>query len=42
MAMPASTVWQVLATAGFAGGTVYWLIAGGNAGSGFAPADEES
>ena len=23
-----STVWQVLATAGFAGGFVYWLIAG--------------
>lgn len=31
MAMPASTVWQVLATAGFAGGTVYWLVAGRNA-----------
>lgn len=31
MAMPASTVWQVLATAGFAGGSVYWLIAGRNA-----------
>lgn len=25
------TVWQVLATAGFAGGLVYWLIAGRNA-----------
>jgi hypothetical protein len=24
-------VWQVLATAGFAGGFVYWLIAGRNA-----------
>jgi hypothetical protein len=23
-----STVWQVLATAGFAGGFVYWLLAG--------------
>lgn len=31
MAMPASTVWQVLATAGFAAGTVYWLLAGRNA-----------
>lgn len=31
IAMPASTVWQVLATAGFAGGVVYWLIAGRNA-----------
>lgn len=26
-----STVWQVFATAGFAGGWVYWLIAGRNA-----------
>jgi hypothetical protein len=26
-----STVWQVLATAGFAGGFVYWLLAGRNA-----------
>jgi hypothetical protein len=25
---PASVVWQVLATAGFAGGFVYWLLAG--------------
>lgn len=25
------TVWQVLATAGFAGGFVYWLLAGRNA-----------
>lgn len=25
------TVWQVLATAGFAGGLVYWLLAGRNA-----------
>jgi hypothetical protein len=24
-------VWQVLATAGFAGGFVYWLVAGRNA-----------
>jgi hypothetical protein len=31
MVMPASTVWQVLATAGFAGGLVYWLVAGRNA-----------
>lgn len=31
LVMPASTVWQVLATAGFAAGTVYWLIAGRNA-----------
>lgn len=28
MAMPAATVWQVLATAGFAAGLVYWLLAG--------------
>jgi hypothetical protein len=27
----ASAVWQVLATAGFAGGFVYWLLAGRNA-----------
>ena len=26
--MPPAAVWQVLATAGFAGGLVYWLIAG--------------
>jgi hypothetical protein len=26
--MPADVVWQVFATAGFAGGFVYWLIAG--------------
>ncbi|MGD9785052.1 MAG: hypothetical protein AB7E80_08965 [Hyphomicrobiaceae bacterium] len=26
--LPAATVWQVLATAGFAGGWVYWLLAG--------------
>jgi len=30
-AMPEQTVWQVFATAGFAGGFVYWLIAGRNA-----------
>ena len=29
--MPEHTVWQVFATAGFAGGFVYWLIAGRNA-----------
>lgn len=29
--MPSSTVWQVLATAGFAAGTIYWLVAGRNA-----------
>lgn len=28
MTMPPATVWQVLATAGFAAGLVYWLIAG--------------
>lgn len=28
---PAAAVWQVFATAGFAGGFVYWLIAGRNA-----------
>jgi hypothetical protein len=27
-AMPPAALWQVLATAGFAGGIVYWLIAG--------------
>jgi hypothetical protein len=26
--LPASTVWQSFATAGFAGGFIYWLIAG--------------
>lgn len=31
MVMPTSTVWQVLATAGFAAGLVYWLLAGRNA-----------
>ncbi len=30
-AMPEHTVWQVFATAGFAGGLLYWLIAGRNA-----------
>jgi hypothetical protein len=29
--IPETTVWQVFATAGFAGGFVYWLIAGRNA-----------
>lgn len=29
--VPETTVWQVFATAGFAGGFVYWLIAGRNA-----------
>lgn len=28
LVIPASTVWQVLATAGFAGGLMYWLVAG--------------
>ncbi len=28
LAAPPATVWQVLATAGFAGGLVYWLVAG--------------
>lgn len=28
MAMPPTALWQVLATAGFAGGLVYWLVAG--------------
>jgi hypothetical protein len=27
-ALPAPIVWQVFATAGFAGGLVYWLVAG--------------
>jgi hypothetical protein len=27
-AMPPAALWQVLATAGFAGGLVYWVIAG--------------
>lgn len=27
-AMPPAALWQVLATAGFAGGLVYWLLAG--------------
>jgi hypothetical protein len=30
-AMPEHTVWQVFATAGFAGGFIYWLVAGRNA-----------
>lgn len=30
-ALPEQVVWQVFATAGFAGGFVYWLIAGRNA-----------
>ncbi len=30
-AMPDQVVWQVFGTAGFAGGFVYWLIAGRNA-----------
>lgn len=29
--LPEQTIWQVFATAGFAGGFVYWLIAGRNA-----------
>ena len=29
--IPETTVWQVFATAGFAGGFVYWLIAGRSA-----------
>lgn len=28
LVLPATTVWQVLATAGFAGGFIYWLLAG--------------
>lgn len=31
LVVPPTTVWQVLATSGFAGGFVYWLIAGRNA-----------
>ena len=31
IATPEALVWQVFATAGFAGGFVYWLIAGRNA-----------
>ena len=31
MSAPEALVWQVFATAGFAGGFVYWLIAGRNA-----------
>lgn len=31
LVLPAAAVWQVLATAGFAGGFVYWLLAGRNA-----------
>jgi len=31
VASPDALVWQVFATAGFAGGFVYWLIAGRNA-----------
>jgi hypothetical protein len=31
LGLPPSTVWQVFATAGFAGGLIYWLIAGRNA-----------
>jgi hypothetical protein len=31
LAMPAVPVWQVFATAGFAGGLVYWLLAGRSA-----------
>ena len=31
IATPDALVWQVFATAGFAGGFVYWLIAGRNA-----------
>lgn len=30
-AIPMAAAWQVLATAGFAGGLIYWLIAGRNA-----------
>jgi hypothetical protein len=29
--LPEQIVWQVFATAGFAGGFIYWLIAGRNA-----------
>lgn len=31
LVMPAAVVWQVFATAGFAGGFVYWLVAGRSA-----------
>jgi hypothetical protein len=31
LVMPTALVWQVFATAGFAGGFVYWLIAGRSA-----------
>lgn len=31
LTLPATMVWQVFATAGFAGGWVYWLLAGRNA-----------
>ena len=31
LATPPDALWQVLATAGFAGGLVYWLLAGRNA-----------
>ena len=31
LALPEQAVWQVFATAGFAGGFLYWLIAGRNA-----------
>jgi len=31
MTLPPTALWQVLATAGFAGGLVYWLIAGRSA-----------
>ncbi|MDX2307859.1 MAG: hypothetical protein NW216_06460 [Hyphomicrobium sp.] len=31
LAAPPAALWQVLATAGFAGGLVYWLVAGRNA-----------
>ncbi len=31
LSSPDAVVWQLLATAGFAGGFVYWLIAGRNA-----------
>jgi hypothetical protein len=30
MAMPPAAVWQVFATAGFAGGWAYWMLAGRN------------
>lgn len=31
LTLPSTVVWQVFATAGFAGGWVYWLLAGRNA-----------